>query len=64
MTTSFPLTSQKGVSFVGRLEFIMYAHSTYGMHWSQLLCCTLYTLVSVCSKILLNSSTVPLARGW
>jgi hypothetical protein len=64
ITPSYPYTNLKGVFLVNFLLVVLYAHNTTRNLKSQSSLHTLQIFVNAFSRILLNSSTVPLACGW
>ena len=64
MTTSFPYVSQNGVSPVGVLAIVLYAHSTLGNSLGHMPFAPSSRVLIILSKDWFVTSTCPLACGW
>ena len=60
----FPYTNLNDVWPISLLCVALYSYNTTVILWSHPSLLTLQTFVNAVSKILLNASTIPLARGW
>ena len=64
MTTSLPYASQNGVSLMGVLAVVWYAHKTLGSSFSQMPFTPSSRVLMILNKDWFITSTCPLAYGW